>query len=333
MFHFYKKSGRLSSRRKRIYEIAGLAGLVLLLSAASIAFATLNFNGSSISGDSNIVLDGAGTIAIGTSTATGVTIGRSGITSIFPGAVTIGTSTVAPGAMLTIAASSNILTTLANGNVGIGTDAPIGTLDVAPSGSVKFRIATSGNAAFGDVDLDYYGGKVTDEYQLSLVDSQPTIEVYDEDDFSGTIEIESSSSSVGLENSGSALPQQGGQELGTTPDSGLFFHNVSNGAGSNGIFIVESGNAPIVFGAGGYAAADERMRITNTGKVGIGTSAPSSTLHVLASTSSTVEVGNSSHTGCLELGSASGTPTSVVYVYFDTKAVMYSTTTKPAFCQ
>ncbi len=48
---------------------------------------------------------------------------------------------------------------------------------------------------------------------------------------------------------------------------------------------------------------------------------------------STIQLGDASHAGCLELGSASGTPAKIVYVYFDTAAVMYSTTTKPSFCQ
>ena len=60
---------------------------------ASVAYAAFTFNANSITGDSNSVLDSTGSISIGTSSATGITIGRSGMVTTFPGSVTIGGTT------------------------------------------------------------------------------------------------------------------------------------------------------------------------------------------------------------------------------------------------
>ena len=68
--------------------------IAAILGGASIAFAALTFSGTSITGDSNSVIDATGTISIGATSATGITIGRFGITATFPGTVTItGTTT------------------------------------------------------------------------------------------------------------------------------------------------------------------------------------------------------------------------------------------------
>lgn len=67
---------------------------VAITVTVSVAFASLTFNGTSINGDSNSSVDATGTITIGASSATGITIGRAGITATFPGTVTItGTTT------------------------------------------------------------------------------------------------------------------------------------------------------------------------------------------------------------------------------------------------
>ncbi len=85
--------------------------------------------------------------------------------------------------------------------------------------------------------------------------------------------------------------------------------------------------------APGAGILDVNGIITTTGNVGIGTVAPSSTLHI-SNVSSTVEIGASSTTGygCLKMHAASGTVGAAIYVYFDSNAVIFATTTKPAFC-
>jgi hypothetical protein len=63
--------------------------IALIVAGVSVAFAALTVAGTSITGDANTTLDATGTIIIGSSSATGITIGRSGITTTFPGMVTI----------------------------------------------------------------------------------------------------------------------------------------------------------------------------------------------------------------------------------------------------
>jgi hypothetical protein len=67
--------------------------LAILVGGASVAFAALTFSGTSISGDSGVVIDGSSTISIGTSSATGVTIGNASATVSLFSNVGIGTTT------------------------------------------------------------------------------------------------------------------------------------------------------------------------------------------------------------------------------------------------
>jgi len=62
--------------------IAFVAAFSLL--GSSITHAALTFSATAISGDSNMTVDGVSTISIGASTATGITLGRSGQTITFP---------------------------------------------------------------------------------------------------------------------------------------------------------------------------------------------------------------------------------------------------------
>lgn len=70
----------------------GIALAVLSLTTLP-ALASLTFSGTAISVDSGIVIDGPGTISIGTSTATEVTIGNGSSTISLLGNVGIGTTT------------------------------------------------------------------------------------------------------------------------------------------------------------------------------------------------------------------------------------------------
>ena len=66
------------------------------------------------------------------------------------------------------------------------------------------------------------------------------------------------------------------------------------------------------------------------GNVGIGTTTPAAIFHVWRTASSTIQVGDSTKTGCLVVGDSDGS--GVTYVTFN-DGVMTATTTKPAICQ
>jgi hypothetical protein len=71
-----------------------------------------------------------------------------------------------------------------------------------------------------------------------------------------------------------------------------------------------------------------------TGNVGIGTTTPATDLQVTdANGSSTIRIGQASKTSCLEMTAASGTVGTLVYIYYDSNAIQYATTTKPTFCE
>lgn len=87
----------MNSYKKLITSLSVAGAIAVAASGIYLANASLMFSGTTISGDGSVVIDGANTISIGTSTATGITIGRSGATTTFPGNVVIGgTDFVAP---------------------------------------------------------------------------------------------------------------------------------------------------------------------------------------------------------------------------------------------
>jgi len=81
----------MKSSGERLFTWPLIVGIVLgiLALTAGPAFAALSFSGTSISGDANVIIDSSSTISIGTSTATGITIGQSGITTTFPGTLSV----------------------------------------------------------------------------------------------------------------------------------------------------------------------------------------------------------------------------------------------------
>jgi hypothetical protein len=142
----------------------GAAAILLLLAGVSIAFAALTFSGTSITGDSNSVIDATGTISIGTSTATGITIGRTGVTTTFPGTVAvtggavdgtvIGGTTPAAGAFTQVvsgAATTAAKAALPTGSHGFSCDesstngVPASNVDYLRCDSVSHTIVASEN--------------------------------------------------------------------------------------------------------------------------------------------------------------------------------------------
>jgi len=110
----------------------------------------------------------------------------------------------------------------------------------------------------------------------------------------------------------------GGTVLGMNAVSGFTgnFEDFFNNGGAD-VFNVNS--------TGGVYAA---------GKIGIGTTTPATDLQVTdANGSSTIRIGQASKTSCLEMTAASGTVGTLVYIYYDSNAIQYATTTKPTFCE
>ena len=72
------------------------------------------------------------------------------------------------------------------------------------------------------------------------------------------------------------------------------------------------------------------ITFTSSGNVGIGTSTPAYSLHILKTASSTIAIGDITHTGCIVMGDSDGN--GVTYIYAN-DGVLYATSTKPAFCE
>ena len=109
---------KLSRLKSRLAILAIFLGVAVSVGSVSFAFASLNFTGTTVSGDSSIAIDGPSTISIGTASSTGVTIGNLAATSTFPGNVQM------------------------NGAVGIGA--------VVPAGAPPSSLAVAGNVYSGD---------------------------------------------------------------------------------------------------------------------------------------------------------------------------------------
>ena len=170
---------------------------------------------------------------------------------------------------------------------------------------------------------------------------------------SNTIFIGSASSSVGI---GTASPEKNlhvlrgsAGSVSAWPDSIAVFENSTHGyisiltpdatdkgilfgdstSNVSGSIIYDSPNAlnGLDFRVDGN---NTKMVVTSGGNVGIGTTSPSSTLHLLSSASSTLSIGHSTQTACIVMGDSDGS--GVTYVTAN-NGVLSATSTKPSACQ
>jgi len=295
------KYNRTSSHRGFAVYVLLSAAVSLFFAAASIAFASLTFTSAGISGSSGLVIDSQGTISIGATAATGITIG---------------TSTLPAGALFVIATSSNIMTVFSNGIIGIGTATPDSNVALDVNGPVEAVANTGGggpafSASTNNIyDYAYYG--TNQQHQWG-----------DVSDVIGLVDLENRQDGPGLYI----------DNINYSPVAGsAVLQLLSRPTNPVGDFILAN--------SGAYPGIEKFAVDTNggayfAGNVGIGTAQPSSTLHIYT-TSSTVEIGTSSTTGygCLKMHAASGTPIGKpIWVYFDVNAAMIATTTQPKFCQ
>ena len=313
---------------KKISAFLASVFFVSVTVGASMAFASLTFTNNNVTGDSGVVIDASGPIAIGTSTATGITIGAPSNVTTFPGAVAIqssgsfllGTSTLPSNALFAIATSSNIFTVLSNGNVGIGTTTPSSSLTISTVGSpANLPLSIIGDPGQSTDILHLYKGSTL----LASLDNGGSLRI------ANRLQL--------IENgTTSTLVQALYSESGT--------NNLLLRAGpiANRIVIKDSGLQTIANFIGGvhtFAVGSSFNGPTSTdpvdgmivqGHVGIGTQTPSTTLQV-AGASSTVLIGAGSIAGCLELMDSSGNGT--INYLTATGGALSATTTKPSTCQ
>jgi hypothetical protein len=167
-----------------------------------------------------------------------------------------------------IFAGTAAMSILNNGNVGIGTTSPDSVLDIKASGDGQiFTVKnSSGNNILRLYNDDDDGGT------FRLLDSGGNIQVQFSSEGSGATfnYILSSNVGIGTTSPGAKL-DVAGQII--TSDSVRFTSNVSTPTG-NSVFRPASNT--LAFGT----SSVERMRITSSGDVGIGTTSPSAALHV-----------------------------------------------------
>lgn len=309
-----------SGRAARVSSFGKMAGpwfvaiVALFLGSVLLVRAAMTFSSSTISSDGTMTFS-----PLATSTLNGNFV-VNGTTTV--NGLSVGTTTVPSGGVAFI-----------NGRMGIGTSTPAASLHIddadaqgTPALNVAYSLILQQNGGPGWwTGMAIIAGTGGGHAQISFGDST--------NDQEGGILVVTNGTSSEM-----ALSSQGAISF-----------NVGTTAWPRQMYIASTGNV----GIGGTMTPSSTLSIkgglavgssyvsgvtapTNgaiiQGKVGIGTSVPSSTFQVVATNSSTATIGTASQTGCLELGSASGTAT-LVYVYFDSNATIYATTTKPNFCQ
>ena len=167
-----------------------------------------------------------------------------------------------------------------SGNVGIGTTSPLAALDV---NGVTRALSSAGTAPTGGTGLEYFYKTSTDTGNIYSYDR--TNSVYKDLNLNDKLRIIGSTGNVGI---GTSSPGAKLNVIGNIAweksSGGYVATNHWQGNNPSVGYYAESG---LLFGTvtnmvgGGWS---EKMRITNTGKVGIGTTSPTAVLHLKAGT-------------------------------------------------
>lgn len=151
--------------------------------------------------------------------------------------------------------STPLFNVLGNGSVGVGTNAPSGTFEVATSAGLSSVIRRFGNTNLSAANLvlqKTYGTTAT-SHGAGIVNG----------DFVGRILFSASNGTdYGIYNGTDIVGYAAGTQSATNFGGGIFFRTVPQNTGS-----------------GALAQAVERMRIADNGNIGIGTSSPTAQLH------------------------------------------------------
>ncbi len=194
-----------------------------------------------------------------------------------------------------------------SGNVGIGTTAPGGRLEIqAPAGEPtqgQIHIEGNGGSGVGDAFISFAEGTEPDSFSMGVRDNGDEFAISKgltlDNDPKFVIDYDSGNVGIGTTTPEGTLEVAGGDD-GAAVISGfntstLFLKR--DGGGFDAAMSNQGGTAPFVFyGNGATNSTDpntlsELMRITSTGRVGIGTNNPSASLDVVGTTELNGNVG------------------------------------------
>jgi hypothetical protein len=355
--------------RKTPIGLIGLAAAIMGITAfASIAAASLTFSGAGVTANSAVVIDGSSTISIGTSTATGITIGNDSSTTIFGGNVAVG-NRVLSGSLMDL---SSTLQKFVNG----GGENNFSSIN-SPQGTVNVELQSDGTGGILALDsavLQTGANKQGYAIEGDALGSANGVQLWG---ISAYTELDGAVTAQDMRDFWAFAPAFNGG--GTTPTyyaywsdglTGLGITNPyfswfdSQGVGRckddssfnsvdqsicvvyNPLFTKYTPGASnferIVYGEWNSNVAEMGTEAGGTGtlqpldlmgsKIGIGLTgaSPSTTLQV-AGTLPTIRVGASSLSGCVEMGNSDNSA-GINYITV-LNGVLSATTTKPSNCQ
>ena len=283
-----------SFKRKLLY--LGSATVVVSISVwAGAAIASLTFGGTSVTGDGAVSITAGGTDQ-----------------------------------SVTITPSGNGFTVL-NGNTGVGTAGPVLAFHIARSASAGLRIENTGSPT---ADYDIFAATDGSTPVLNFRSNQNRQFFFKNSSDVNVLGINTAignaynNSSLELQNRAGAVGSKAFASTLFTTGGATTFQPVGFGAVQTGT-ATRTADFVVIVGDDNWADADERMRITHLGLVGIGTNNPSVLLHVSQSASSTIQIGDASRTACLVMGDSDGS--GVTYITAN-NGVLSATTTKPSIC-